>query len=129
MRVCVSVSVSVFESVCVCVCVCVRVFYCIRLCVGWFSALLCLCACFCVCRGCCCCSLMKHLKGFVYIVLCVYALSFVVGDKFICWRSQILAESQQCCLSVRRVSIRHFVPQVHLSWLTGGSHVPSTDLR
>ena len=71
MRVCVSVSVSVFESVCV------RVFYCIRLCVGWFSALLCLCACFCVCRGCCCCSLMKHLKGFMYIVLCVYALSFV----------------------------------------------------
>ena len=41
MRVCVSVSVSVFESVCVCV----RVFYCIRLCVGWFSALLCLCVC------------------------------------------------------------------------------------
>ena len=54
-----------------------------------------------------------------------WASFFLVGDKHVCWRSQILAESQQCCVSVRRLSIVHLVPQVHLSWLTGGSHVPA----
>ena len=62
-------------------------------------------------------------------LVCFASLHFVVGDKLVCWRSQILAELQQCCLSVRKVSIRHFVVQVHLSWFTGGSHVPSADLR
>ena len=59
---------------------------------------------------------------FLYYCVCLLVLVFVVGDKFICWRSQILAELQQCCLSVRRVSICHFVPQ-YISFGSQVAHV------
>ena len=70
-------------------------------------------------------SIAKTLHHSLLEWFCVGLHFFLVGDKHVCWRSQILAESQQCCVSVRRLSIVHFVPQVHLSWLTGGSHVPA----
>ena len=73
--------------------------------------------------------LLTNICILLHGLVCFASLHFLVGDKLVCWRSQILAELQQCCLSVRKVSIRHFVVQVHLSWLTGGSHVPSADLR